>query len=164
MAINSKKGGFTLIEVLVVIMLFAVIAVVTTQSLIRIIGNTASSSSSTRARENLEYALSVVDRSVKNAKQINSCTSSPMRVEYVSHENQIESVECTTFGNGNIEHNGEPLISNEVEVSTCTLTCITPAGGSIPSGVQIHLGGSDAEGSYETPPIQLQTTIMMRSY
>jgi prepilin-type N-terminal cleavage/methylation domain-containing protein len=178
MAVKNNKGfplkvrgceAFSLIEVLVVISLFAIIAVITAQSLIRIIGNTSNSNSSTRARENLEYALSVMDRSIKNAKEVNvnanSCAASNRRVEYITRENITESFECTTLGGRtSIEQNGEALISNEVNLSRCRMTCITPVGQTVPTAVEIELEGTDAEGAYEATPVRLQTTILLRSY
>lgn len=162
MAIKGIQRGFSLIEIIVVIGLFSIVAVITTQVILRTIANTSTSNSSTRARENLENALSVVERSIRGSHQI-SCVSTT-RVEFLNPNDQLESLECSSAGNGNLFYNSQPLVSGEIVVNECSLACVTTSGHTAPNGVNIVLSGKDLESAYNVSPIRLQTTVYNRSY
>ncbi len=158
------KKGFTLVEVVVVVGLFAVVGIITTQSLVRILGNTSNSNSTARARENVEHALSTIERSIRNANSISCPVGTPNRVNYVSQTNADEYIACNSLGGQtSIIQNGAPLTSSEINLTACSLVCV-PAGSDPPNGVEIVLEASDNEAAYDSAPVRLQTTIFLRSY
>jgi len=159
------KKGFTLIEVLVVVSLFSIVALVATQSLIRILGSTSNSNSTAITRENLEHAVSIFEREIINAKKINVGACSATSVTYIATDNSTNSFSCqTTGGITRLNQNGQALTSSQVNLTTCLITCLTPSGETEPNGVMISLEGNALDSSYDSTPVSLQTTVSLRSY
>jgi len=157
------KKGYSLMEMLVVVGLFAVLSVAVTQSLSRSLVTTRKSESVIQVRENLDYVISVMERSLRNAASIQSCSAT--RIDYTSQEGVSSYFECLDLGTfvGRIESAQGRITSDSVEVSSCTFSCTL--GGSIPDQVNIDISGQKvgASGS-EQSPVSISTTVFLRVY
>ena len=162
---SHPSKGFTLVETLVVVSLFAVLALITSQSLVRVISNSSRASSSAKLRENMEYAMGIADRSLRNAKSITSCTATPPSVTYVSGEDVTETLGCTTSGGVTTFRKGSELLhTQDVNLTTCTIVCTAQPGSTILTNVELVLEARDAASSYTSVPYRLQSNISIRSY
>jgi prepilin-type N-terminal cleavage/methylation domain-containing protein len=162
-----SSTGFTLVETLVVVSLFSVLALITAQSLVRVISNSSRTASSAKLRENMEYAMGIADRSLRNAKSITSCTTTPTRkITYVTGEDLVESIECTTSaGRTTFRKGTERLLTQDVNVTTCSIVCSSEPGSTVLNKVEITLEGADTTSSYSaSKPYKLQTQVSLRSY
>lgn len=69
---SQRSKGYSIIEMLVVIFVFSLLAVVATQSVALVLKGTAKSENISEVRANVEYAMSVMERSLRNAQQLDS--------------------------------------------------------------------------------------------
>lgn len=69
------KKGFTLIEILVVVGILGLIAVIGTNMFFSILKGETKTRVLAEVKQNGNYALSVMGRMIRNAKEITSCTS-----------------------------------------------------------------------------------------
>src|SRR4030043_751743 len=92
--INSKKPnrrhnlfGYSIIEILIVIGIFAIFSVVVTQSVILSLRGTKKSGSVVTVKEDLEYAASTIERVLQNATSItdpNPCSGTQAHIKFIS--------------------------------------------------------------------------------
>lgn len=71
------KKGYSLIELLIVIAIFAILSIVVTQSVITSLKSSRKSESTIKAKESLSYALAIMERNIRNSKTITVATASP---------------------------------------------------------------------------------------
>lgn len=64
-------SGFSLIEILVVISIFAVIGILTTRSIFITLRSARKSDSLVRVRENVNYAMGIIERQIRTAESVN---------------------------------------------------------------------------------------------
>ena len=153
--------GFSLIEMLVVVAVFSILAVVATQSLSSSLRGSKKSESQVIVRENVDFALSTMERLLRNAKSITSCSPST-KLTYVDEYDKSVYFECT---GGYVASNsaGVRLTSPDITVSCASVFSCNI--GSIPHSVDITItaertGISGAEGSQITE----STKILLRNY
>jgi prepilin-type N-terminal cleavage/methylation domain-containing protein len=161
--------GFSLIEMLIAIALFAIVAVITTQSLAASLKNSQKSEALSRARENADYAVSTMDRLLRNAQKITSCSSTVLT--YNDEYGGLTTLSCESMsGQGYIASGSANirLTSTEVDVNeNCTGTVFNcpgvPAG--VPQTVIITVKVSDANlTGAEGAVVTSQTKINLRNY
>lgn len=168
---NSKLlKGFSLIEMLVTVFVFAVIAVISTQSLANSLRSSTKTNSTLKVRENLDFTLATIERLLHNAKSINCALSNATTLTYVDEYNKTVSFVRTTSGSdvyiasvsGAIS---KRLTSPEVVVDTgvslfSNIDCSTA-----PHSVYINLKAraKDISGS-EGANYSASTKILLRNY
>ena len=156
------KNGFTLIEILVVISIFAVIGVLSTRAIMLSIQGSKKGSSSVTARENLSYSLAVIERLLRNANQISSCTSS--KITYLDEGGVSGSFSCVApGGSGYIASGSARLTSTEVAVTSCLISCdltSEPPSATIDTTVK----DVDTAGTKEGTQISVSSKILLRTY
>lgn len=155
--------GYSLIEMLVVVALFAVLAAIVTQSLTRSLVSTRKSESVIQVRENLDYATAVMERSLRNATKIQSCSAT--RIDYLDQEGTARYFECLQVGTlmGRVESDLGRITAETVSVSSCNFSC--NLGGDVPDQINIQLGGQKAgASSTELSPVTIETTVFLRVY
>ncbi|KKS77645.1 MAG: hypothetical protein UV74_C0013G0166 [Candidatus Woesebacteria bacterium GW2011_GWB1_43_14] len=156
------KHGYTLIEILVVVSIFAVVAALTTQSLMSSLRSTRKSEAIVDLRENLEFALSRAERSLRNAKSIDVCTAN--QIDFTNPDKSVSSVVCAPAAiDGTIQFDGEVITSESVSVTNCNFACLFPIGD--PPSASLSVTGSyelteGAEGSSATA----ETLVQLRTY
>jgi prepilin-type N-terminal cleavage/methylation domain-containing protein len=167
------KKGFSLIEIMVVIGIFAVIAIIATRSTALSLTGAKKSESTVRVRENLEYATSVMERRIRNATKLVSCGSG-QSITYEDESKTAHTFTCAsipsscsvTTGRGYIylDNVTNRMTSDEINVCGCSFTC-TPAVFGVPASVTIRLTGQvDTAVGLEKSQSTVSTQVFTRVY
>lgn len=159
-------GGYTLVEILIVVFIFAILMIVVVQSLANSFKTTTKSENEIVVRENIDYAISIIERNVRNAKSIDCLNSSTLN--YEDQYGGSASFTCVPTGsvNGQIASSSAILTTNEVYIdcSNAVFVC-NPGGVGINPSVKISLEGRNANaGGAEQATVVSETTITLRAY
>lgn len=164
--VRSEKG-FSLVEMLVVVFVFSIVAVITIQSLASTLKSTNKSESIIVVRENVDYAVSTMERLLRNAQSA-SCVGTD-RLNYTNDRGVSTYFQCL----GDYIASGSAttrLTSNEVVIDcSAVFTCPpTPAPPSprIPPTIEIVVRGShrDFGTTTEGALVTSTTRIQLRTY
>ncbi len=131
----KKNLGFSLIEMVVVLGLFAMIAIVSAQSLLFTLKGARKSESLNKNRENIDYAVSVTQRLLRNASEIITCPlTDNSRVDYKDQDKIATYFSCANIGSpdGYLASGSARLTSDAINVTTCSFACTPSTGGSPP--------------------------------
>lgn len=123
---KKNEKGMSLIEILVVITIFAVLGVIVSGSLILTIQGTQKSESQIRVRENLNYSMDVMQRNLRSANSISDCagTVGAKLINYYDQYGNLTRFSCLTDSNGTYIASGSARItSDSVSVTSCSFTC-----------------------------------------
>ncbi len=128
---HTTKGknlhGFSIIEMLVVMFLFALLAFIVTQSTLQSFRGTRKVDASSRVRDNLDFAASLVERNVRNAKLITSACdgASHASISYTTQTGTTGSYTCSGGANQYLSDgtSGARITSSDINLTTCTFTC-----------------------------------------
>lgn len=124
------QRGISLIEILVVVSIFAVLGVIVTRSVILTLQGSKKSDSLVSARENLDYSMSIIERQVRNADSIecpnpNIPTSSLTYHDQNGNKNTLSCLgsppdSYVASGSGNLR-----LTSDAISITNCSsaFTC-----------------------------------------
>jgi prepilin-type N-terminal cleavage/methylation domain-containing protein len=167
---NVRNGGFSLIEMLVVIIVFSILAILATQSLATSLRGTRKSESIGHVRENIEYAMSIMERSLRTASELDCTPSSSSEIVYRTFSNVEASFECTgtniASSSGGITKN----LINAVDVNIVgcgtetTFTCNRGSGGN-PDSVVIRVTAEEKDNTdIESAKYTSETRILLRNY
>ena len=170
---NINESGFSLIEIMVVITIFAILGIIVTSSIILTLAGTKKSESLIRVRDNLNYSLSVIERNIRNANSIpiSDCTGTPSTtLNYLDQNGNPTSFSCITFGTDSYIASGSAnpsrLTSDSIKIVDCSnvFTC-TPSDANTPPFVTIDLTVQDASSSgVQSAEVTAQTQIYLRNY
>ncbi len=162
--INNIKG-FSLIEILIVITIFAVIGLLATRSIFLTIRGAKKSDSLVRVRENVNYSLSVIERQLRSAEGVTCPNPSSSVLNYVSLEGTASSFSCVVSGTDRYIASGSArLTSSDISVTGCSFAC-TQYDINNPPSVNITVVASDNESqSVEKGSVSIQTQIVLRNY
>lgn len=175
---KKLKAGYSLIEIMVVLTLFALLILVATQTLVVSLRNTGKSEAIGRVKENLEVSISVMERQLRNAKSIVRCAgittvpayNNPLNIDYLDQNGKAASFTCTLGANGFIASaSAVPVVTSRltnqnVSISVCSITCVRSTG--VPDIVTINVVADDKNNlpGAEKAKVSNQTTISLRQY
>ena len=152
--------GISLLEILVAVAVFAILGVIVTQSIILTLRGSKKSESQVRARENLSYALSVIERQLRNADSITSCNAGT--VAYKDSQGVSSTFSCVSGADSYVASSSARLTSNEVLINTCLFTCDLI---SSPPSVTISLEATEASATgIEGAQVSSSAKIYLRTY
>ena len=157
------KKGISLIETLVVVAVLAIVGVLVTQSIALSLQGTQKSASQVHARENLNYALGIIERQIRNADSITSNCSGNFvtEVDYKDQNGTPTSFSCP--GDGTIASGSATLTSSTVQVTNCSFKCTTSSNGN--QSVSINLTVQDASATgIEGAVVSASTQINLMNY
>jgi len=137
---KQNLQGFSMIEILVVILVFATLAALSTESLLLSLRGSKRSESSIGVRENLNYALSIIERQLHNAESIESCTSTS--ISYNDAQSLPADFNCDLIS-GQIASSSAQLTSTSIRVTACNIVCDLGSAG-VPPSVSISVTAQDA--------------------
>jgi prepilin-type N-terminal cleavage/methylation domain-containing protein len=166
--------GFSLIEMLVVILVFSTVSVITTQAVASSLRNTRKSDSISKTRENVDFSISTMERLLRNAQNITSlCDGTATTTLTYNDERNIPGIfSCVTdAGVGHIASGSGAtpprLTGTDVNID-CTQTsfvCTPAVPPGVPQSVRITVSGSatNATGA-EAATVTSSTKILLRIY
>jgi prepilin-type N-terminal cleavage/methylation domain-containing protein len=160
------KKGFSLIEILVVLAVFSLLAIVSTEAILLTLKGTRKADTSIRVRENLGFAIASLERQIHNAQSASPCPNSD--TSSINIEDQLGTLTaytCTNVGpSGYVASGSARLTSDNISVTNCSFTC-TPATSSVPQSITIDLSARDstALGS-ENTQVTTTTKVYLRTY
>lgn len=161
------KKGLSLIEILIVITIFSVLGIIVTRSIILTLQGSKKSENLIVVRENLDYAVGVVERQIRNANSVPVCPNLDSQVINYKDQNGVDaSFSCVNIGQPDayVASGSGRLTSSEVAVTDCSFTC-SPGDVTNPPYVDVSLGAKSAtttgaQGSVVTA----NTKIYLRNY
>ena len=161
--LKSKTGsGFSLVETLVVITLFAIIGILSTRAIVISVQGSKKGSASVTVRENLNYSLAIIERLLRNANDITTCTSN--QINYLDERGVSANFSCVSPGNnGYIASASARLTSTEVAVTACSFVCDLL---SVPPSVTIDVTARDKNTTSpkEGAQMTVSSKILLRTY
>jgi len=158
--------GFSLLEILVVITVFSILAILTTQAVLLTLRGSKKSESLTKVRGNIDYSLAVIERNIRNAESIAECPNSDTsRISYLDENGALTSFSCASDTDGGyIASASGRLTSSEVNVTSCSFVCEDVVGDTNPA-VTISISAQDASlSAMEGGEITISTKIFLRTY
>lgn len=164
---NTKtRKGFSLIEILVVLSVFAILGIVVSQSLLLILRGARKSDTSNKVRQSLDFALASMERQIHNATNITPCPNTDTTTITVIDQNQQSySFSCSNIGPaGFIASASSRLTSTDISVTACSFVC-TPGAASVPPFVTIAITAQDAQATGpENTKITDSRGVYLRTY
>lgn len=163
-AMPAGRQGFSLVEILIVITIFAVIGLLSARSISQTLKSAKKSDSLVRVRENVNYSLAVIERQLRNSENITCPNASTSLLTYISLEGTTTSFSCVTSGTDKYIASGSGrLTSNDISVTSCSFSCSKNTNN--PAIVKVSVVAEDAVGtSTEKGSVTAQTEIVVRNY
>jgi len=161
----SNSKGISLLEILVVVSIFAVLGILITRSVLLTLSGGKKSESLVRIRENLNYSVGIIERQLRNANSITACPNpNPSIISYTDINGNAATFSCVNIGTAGYVASGAARLTGEaINVTKCSLTCATGSG--TPSSVTIDLEAKDASASgIENSTVTTKTQVFLRNY
>lgn len=159
---NKLSRGVSIIEMLIVISIFAVLGVVVTQSVSLTLRGSRKSEANIKVRENLGYTLGVIERQLRNANSITTCPNlDPLRIDYQDQADNPSSFSCS---GSSVASGSASLTSDEVLVTSCSFTCVPGTGANPPQIDVLLVGRSAGNAGVESGNVTVSTKINLRTY
>ncbi len=163
---RKNKQGMSFIEILLVVSIFAILGILVGRITLLTLRGSNKSDALIKVRENLDYAIAVMERQIRNAEAVSPCpNASPTRLDYKDSQGSAAYFACVTSGSDVYVASGSArLTNNEIVVTSCTLTC-NPSTGINQNSVSINLEARDARStSIESARVSATTQIFLRTY
>lgn len=131
-----KQKGISLIEILVVITVFAGLGIIIARSVILSLQGSQKSTGQVAVRENLDFATGIIERQLRNANSIAGCTTptstpgnvtSSFRFDYTDQNGNPGSFSCISPGPSGYIASGsanQRLTSPAISITSCSATCV----------------------------------------
>ena len=163
------NSGMSLLEILVVVAIFAILGIIVARAVILTIGGSKKSESLIKVRENLDYAVGVAERQIRNANSIVNCATQPQDtsvINYLDQDGIASSFSCVNIGSasGYVASGSAQLTSDAVNVTACSFTCAIGTSTN-PDTVSVTLEAKDAQASgVQGADVTVATQISLRNY
>jgi len=158
--------GFSLLEILVVITVFSILAIMTTQAVLMTLKGSKKSESLTKVRGNIDYSLAIIERNIRNADSIDECPNPDTNIiSYQDEDGLTTSFSCAEEDDiGYIASASGRLTSSEVDVTSCSFVCEEAVGETNPA-ITVSISAQDAVlSALEGGEITISTKIFLRTY
>ncbi|MFV1917389.1 MAG: prepilin-type N-terminal cleavage/methylation domain-containing protein [Patescibacteria group bacterium] len=163
--IQNSKLGLSLVELLVVVSVFSVLAVIVTQSLALTLKGSRKSESILEVRENLDFAYAVMERHIRNAKAITACSDT--QIQYDDADGFSADFSCQGGSTGYLASGSARLTSSEIVINCnagAVFACPAPAAGVAPSVVISTTASSANSLGIEGEKVTTSTKILLRTF
>lgn len=162
---SLNKKGFSLIEVLVVLSIFVLIAIIANQLLFPVFRGSEKTGAAIIVKQNGNYAISVIQRELYNSKGVFDCAAN--RVTYFDADGELTSISCSIGSGSKIflasRSGARDLTSSEVEVESCTITCPPPSPPYKQVGIEFTLKKAGAVRVEEKASFDFRTSVTLRN-
>lgn len=98
---HERLRGYSIIEMMVVMFIFSILAVVATQSMALVLKGLTKSENIGEARANVEYAMSVIERTLRNADTIGATCG-----DTITYTNSLDGPGDFTFRCRDVDSDG----------------------------------------------------------
>lgn len=165
---KKVNKGFSLLEMLVVIMIFSVLGILVSRSVLLTLRGSKKSENAVSVRENLNYAMNIVERQLRNANEVSPCSGvDPSVINYTDTLGKASSFSCAGIGgeDAHIASGSGRLTNSSVLVTTCSFICTPSDTAGLPSLVEVIFAGEnkDAQGT-ENSRVTVSNKIYLRNY
>ncbi len=165
------KNGFSLIEVMIVLTIFSILAVISTQAILTTLIATGKAQSATRIRNDVDYTLSSIERNLHKASTVTICpVSDTNTLEYIDDYGNTTKFSCVNVGVEDADAyvaSGAAMIrltSKNTRITECSFTC-EPSSANIPASVTINISATDSRKTgIEASSVTTSTQILLRNY
>ncbi len=162
--INSR--GLSLIEILVVLVIFSVLGIIISRSVILTLQGSKKSESLIQVRDNLNYSLGVIERQVRNANSVDCTSGNPTNLNYVDQYGNSSFFSCQGVGSADsyIASASGRLTSSDVTITSCSFTCVAATQTELPHvDINFAAQSSTLTGS-QASNVTTSTRIYLRNY
>lgn len=166
----SYQKGYSIFELLVVIMVFGILATVVSTAFVSTLRSSKKSEGIGRVKEEAEYTVAIIERLLRNAKSLNCSSSSGSLISYVDERGVSANFQCAGSSGAqyiasNSASTNNRLTSSDVTVTNCASVFACSQGTSTPDSVTITLNlqytkTTEAEGAQTA----FTTKILLRNY
>lgn len=149
--------GLSLIEILMTITIFALLGLIVTSAIALSMKGTKKGESTIKVRESLDYAVSVIERQLRNAEKVEPCPNTDLqRLDYYDSAGAATFFSCVGVGgaDGYVASGSARLTTADAAISACSFTCLVGTAASPPQ-VQIEISSGT---------VSLTTKIDLRTY
>lgn len=174
---DNFSKGFSLIELLVVVVLIGIIGTITTQVFILGFRSQGKSEVLKEVKQNGDYAMSVMESLVRNAADVprTSCNTSSTTFSIVGADGFTTTFLCSSNQIAS-QSSGMPvptptvtfpLTGTRVEISSCTFRVVCPTPPFGPKYIFINFTVSQAGSGLpvdQTASLDYQSTVSLRKY
>lgn len=171
----KRQKGFTIIEIIVAVGILGIIAALGTNMFLTIMRGSTKSKNLTTVKQNGEYALSVMERMIRNSSDVitNSdgdiCESGMTKIKIInSNKEETEFSFMDLGGSSYIASNSSRITSDQVLVTNGVFDCDDSVGDFNPKTVVIDFtldqNTSPAPRVEEEVNINFKTTVTTRNY
>lgn len=163
---NKQIEGMSLLEIMVAITIFAMLGVVMSRAILLTLRGARKSESTLKAKENISYAMAVIERSLRNADEVTCPTTGPTQLDYTDEAGTTTFFSCVGLGTEDayVASGSARLTSTDIVIQECSFSCSQAATNTNPViTVDIsanNLGATGIENSTFSSSMQ----ILLRSY
>jgi len=156
----NNKRGFSLIEMLIVVLIFGILGVITTQIITLSVRTAGKSESTVKVREDLNHVIGVMERELRNASNVN-CSDDHHTINYLNAANSWVSFSCAGSADSMYvaSASAAQITGTDTSITICNFSCPTD------SSVTIELQANNAAKSgVESAVVDISTQINLRNY
>jgi prepilin-type N-terminal cleavage/methylation domain-containing protein len=152
------RKGFSLIEIMVAISLFAILSISITLIAAGILRGAARAQVQTKVRNEAQYAMSVISQATRFASDVNltSCNPTSYTIRQRPSSTVLTTYSCDV-ANTTLKQDGLELIGPEVVISACSFACDATN-----KTITVHFEAKD-EGGLMNNPIIFDSQIILRN-
>ena len=159
-----NQFGYSLLEVLVVLVIFSLLAVISSTAILFALRGARKSDASARVRESVDFAIATIERQLRNASSITSCDAG--MISFNDRDFGPSTFSCVEIGEdtGHVASGSARLTADGVIVTACDFTC-TDAQGSSPPSVNVTISAKDRNTTgAEGATFSVSTQVVLRTY
>lgn len=155
------SSGLSLIEILVVVTIFAILGVIVTRAIILTLQGSQKSTSLVAVRENLDYSMSIIERQIRNANSVDCVNSSGTNLIYTDQYQNPSSFTC----NGTSVASGSATLTSSAVSVQCSFSCVIPSDSTTQPYVVVSLTGKPTGVTgIQSSTVTTNTRIYLRDY
>lgn len=162
----GKVKGFTLVELLVVVGVIATVGTMVGNLFLSNLRTAAKTKALTEVKQNGDYALSVMERMIRNAKEVQAgCPGVGTSLTILNPDGETTEFICDTVNEQIASNSGIFLTSDKLVLTSCSFDCQQPQ--EKPAVIDISFAlrkGNVSWGKEFTAEASFQTTVSTRLY